>query len=237
MKLMTPATASDEGERQARVAVLPIGSFEQHGAHLPLITDTVVACAVAEAVMTVHPDLLLLPPITFSCSQEHVGWAGTVSISSRTLTAVIKDIADSLAQSGVDRLALVNGHGGNYVLSNTVQEANVDGPRMALFPSRYDWDRARGDAGLETSAHDDMHAGEIETSILLHVAPELVRDGYQTGDHLAERPDLLVLGMRAYTKSGVIGRPSLGTAEKGKAVLNALARSFVHTLEVLHVAS
>ena len=106
MKLMTPATASDEGERQARVAVLPIGSFEQHGAHLPLITDTVVACAVAEAVMTAHPDLLLRPPITFSCSQEHVGWAGTVSISSQTLTAVIKDIADSLVQSGVDRLAL-----------------------------------------------------------------------------------------------------------------------------------
>ncbi len=118
MKLITAATATDEGHRQAHTALLPIGSFEQHGSHLPLTTDTVVACAVAQAVTTTYRDLLLLPPITISCSHEHVGWAGTVSISSRTLATMINDVAGSLARSGIDRLVLVNGHGGNYVLSN-----------------------------------------------------------------------------------------------------------------------
>src|SRR5262249_9663577 len=139
-------------------------------------------------------------------------------------------------RSGVERVVLVNGHGGNYVLNNVVQEANVNGPRMALFPSRHDWENARVDAGLETSSHDDMHAGEIETSVLLHVAPEMVRRGYQDADHLTERPDLLVLGTRAYTSSGVIGRPSLGDATKGKGVLDSLARSFVRTLNALEAS-
>ncbi len=229
---ITTATTADEANRAAAVAVLPVGSFEQHGAHLPLATDTIVASAVAHAVAAAH-DLFLLPPITVSCSQEHAGWPGSVSIRSTTLAAIIGDIADSLRQAGVDQLVVVNGHGGNYVLSNVVQEANVGRLRMALYPGRHDWDAARQVAGLASSGHDDMHAGEIETSLLLHLRPELVRDGYQHADHLADRPHLLVLGMRGYTTSGVIGQPSLASAEKGKAVLDSLTASFAETLQLL----
>lgn len=122
---------------------------------------------------------------------------------------------------------IVNGHGGNYVLNNVVQEANVVEPRMSLFPTRDDWAKARDAAGLSSHAHEDMHGGEIETSILLDVWPELIRPGNETADHVADdRGHLLVLGMQAYTKSGIIGRPSLGTAEKGRAVLASLASSF-----------
>jgi creatinine amidohydrolase len=117
--------------------------------------------------------------------------------------------------------------------ANTVQEANVSQRRMALYPGRHDWATARRHAGLVSSGHDDMHAGEVETSLLLHLCPELVRDGYQEADHVAERPDLLMLGMRGYTGSGVIGRPSLATAAKGKAVLDSLTASFAQTLTVL----
>jgi creatinine amidohydrolase len=231
--LITSATSRDEAERDAMVALLPVGSFEQHGDYLPLATDTIVACVIARELAKAYP-LMVLPPITISCSHEHAGWRGTVSISARTLHQVVTDIARSLAASGIHRLVIVSGHGGNYVLSNVAQEASVDGPRIAVFPQGTDWDQARADAGMETSSHEDMHAGELETSVLLATFPDLVGPGSETADWTADaRPYLLTLGMAEYTKSGVIGRPSLGTAEKGTALLNSLTQSFRPLLDVL----
>jgi creatinine amidohydrolase len=231
--LITTATSRDERDRAARMAVLPVGSFEQHGDYLPLVTDTVVACSIARRVAAEY-NLFLLPPVAVSCSHEHFGFVGTVSISARTLIALVEDITDSLHASGIDRLTIVNGHGGNYVLSNIVQEANVRGPRMTLFPNRQDWETARAAAGLRSSYSDDMHAGETEVSMLLHINRELVRPGYEQADwHANPRPHLLVTGMRGYTDSGVIGQPSFGSAEKGQAILESLARSFKDHLELL----
>ncbi|MGW7238240.1 creatininase family protein [Streptomyces sp. NPDC054804] len=216
-----------------QVAVLPVGSFEQHGPFLPLATDTLVACAVAREIADAFP-VHLLPPVTISCSHEHAAWPGTVSISSVTLHAVVRDIAESLRRSGVEALVVVNGHGGNYVLGNVVQEASARGERMALYPAAEDWETALARAGVETSALTDMHAGEIETSILLHAHPELVRPGHESADFTADdRRHLLTLGMSAYTESGVIGRPSLGSAEKGKELLASLADSFGAVFELL----
>jgi creatinine amidohydrolase len=108
---------------------------------------------------------------------------------------------------------------------------------MALFPSGADWTDARQSAKLTTSNHEDMHAGELETSILLHVHPELVRDGYQATDWLADdRRHILTTGMGEYTQSGVIGRPSLASAEKGKAVLASLVESFASVLAIIRRA-
>lgn len=224
--LLPEDTTEDARARQAGIAVLPIGSFEQHGAFLPLTTDTVVACAIARELAAAHP-VLLLPPVTVSCSHEHAEWPGTVSISAATLYAVVRDIAGSLRRSGIGSLILVNAHGGNYVLRNVVQESAGSGTRMALFPGTADWDAARARAGVQTPSHSDMHAGEVETSILLHAHPELVRPGFETSDFLADdRRHLLTLGMPAYTKSGVIGRPSLASADKGKELLAGLVDSF-----------
>jgi creatinine amidohydrolase len=231
--LITTATSRDARKRGARVAVLPVGSFEQHGDFLPLITDTIVACTIARR-LSADYGLLLLPPVTLSCSHEHSSFAGTVSISAETLIALISDIAESLRDSGIERLAIVNGHGGNYVLANVVQQANVAGPRMTLFPGRTEWEAARAAAGLQASTSEDMHAGELEVSLLLHAYPELVGEDFRQGDWQASlRPHLLVTGMRGYTESGVIGRPSLATAEKGRAVLESLARSFKDHLALL----
>ncbi|MFD7975986.1 creatininase family protein [Streptomyces sp. NPDC059071] len=233
MNLLPTATSTDVQELQPRVAVLPVGSFEQHGKYLPLITDTAIACVIAQEIAAAYP-VHLLPPITVSCSHEHASFPGTVSISARTLYAVIDDIRASLARSGVHKLVIVNGHGGNYVLSNVVQEANVDDPAVSLFPLGADWDRAREHGGLASDRHADMHAGEIETSILLHAAPELVRDGYAGADHDGgSRPFLLVRGMEAYTQTGVIGFPSCASAVKGKRVLESLRHSFEQHLRAL----
>lgn len=230
--LITTATSRDEAERAAPIALLPVGSFEQHGDYLPLATDTIVASIITRELAARYP-VLALPPVAISCSHEHAGWPGTVSISARTLHGVVVDVAESLAMQGIDRLVLISGHGGNYVLSNVVQEASVSGPRMALFPQGTDWRSARDDAGLETDDHDDMHAGELETSILLAYTPELVRPGNETADWTSERPLLLTLGMAGYTKSGVIGRPSLGSSEKGAAVIASLIRSFEEVYALL----
>ena len=168
--VLPTATTSDEKERGATCAVLPVGSFEQHGDYLPLITDSVIASVISRELASAYP-LLRLPPVTVSCSHEHSAWHGTVSISSSTLHAVIDDIYSSITDSGLASLVILNCHGGNYVLANIVQEGNAHGKRMALFPSGTDWADARQSAGLTTSNHADMHAGELETSIRKHSDP------------------------------------------------------------------
>lgn len=227
-------TTADELARGARIAVLPIGSFEQHGDYLPLITDTAIACVLSRAIADNYP-VLLLPPITISCSHEHSEWSGTVSISARTLYSMVSDIYESVTRSGPSALVIVNGHGGNYVLSNVVQEGSATGKRIGLFPAKGDWDAARAYARLTTSMHEDMHAGESETSILLYSNPDLVRDGYQNTDHIADdRRHLLTVGLRGYTDNGIIGRPSLATAEKGKMILDSLIENFAALLELFN---
>ncbi|CAL9518258.1 Putative mycofactocin system creatinine amidohydrolase family protein MftE [Actinosynnema sp. ALI-1.44] len=224
--MITLATTEDVRARGAAVAVLPVGSFEQHGPHLPLATDTIIACAIARGLADAYP-VQLLPPITISCSHEHADWPGTVSISARTLHSVIMDVADSLR--GLP-LVIVNAHGGNYVLSNVVQESR----RMALYPTSADWAEARAAAGVETPSATDMHAGEIETSILLHAHPEVVRPGFETADHVADdRRHLLTTGLAAYTSSGVVGRPSRASADKGRDLLAALVSGFARHLATL----
>lgn len=226
MEWITTASSTDVAEGGARIAVLPVGSFEQHGDHLPLITDTVIACLIAQRLAGRYP-LLLLPPVTISCSHEHEQFTGTVSLSPETVIAVIADIRRSLARSGISTLVLVNAHGGNYVLSNIAQEANTTGRNIVVYPGRDDWNRAREAAGMETSAHDDMHGGELETSILMHAEPELVRPSFRHADHDAsDRPHLHLLGMAAYTDNGIIGHPSAATDVKGKAALDALTEAF-----------
>jgi creatinine amidohydrolase len=222
-----------DNPRGPRVAALPVGSFEQHGGFIPLDTDTLIARAIAGRLRDRY-GLFELPPLTISCSHEHAGFPGVVSISARTLAAVVTDVAASLRLAGMERLVLVNAHGGNHVLWNVVQEANVAGPRMDLFPLPDDWRAARRAAGLESPHEEDLHAGETEVSILLHTHPEVVGD-LRGGDWPGEvRPYLLTTGMRRYTAAGVIGRPSLATAEKGRLLLDSLIASFARHLDALN---
>jgi creatinine amidohydrolase len=234
MEYLIPTQTTDDSLRsQARTAILPIGSFEQHGPYLPLSTDTLIACVISNTISNSYA-VQHLPPITITCSHEHSSWPGTVSISASTLYSVIFDIHKSLQQSGVPNLVLISAHGGNYVLRNIVQEATIAAPCMSLFPTNEDWASARATAGLMTTDHEDMHAGELETSILLYAVSDLVRPGYITGDHVAnERSALLTLGMKAYSASGIIGRPSLASAAKGKELLASFVTSFADCLAQL----
>jgi creatinine amidohydrolase len=143
--ILPTATTSDEKQRNAECTVLPVGSFEQHGDYLPLITDTVIASVISRELASTYP-LLQLPPITISCSHEHSAWRGTVSISSSTLHSVIDDVYRSITDADLTSLVIVNCHGGNYSLANVVQEANAHGKKMVLFPSGRGWADARQSA-------------------------------------------------------------------------------------------
>jgi creatinine amidohydrolase len=222
-----PDTTTTDAVAARPIAVLPIGAFEQHGPCLPLATDTLIACAVASSISE-HHNVFRLPPITFSCSHEHSAYPGTLSISATTLAAVVGEIAAGLVQQGVTGLIIVNAHGGNAVLTNVVQQANQRGSRIkiGLYPSREDWSEARTAAGITSSNHDDMHAGELETSILLAAYPDYLRDGWASADHTAnDRRYLTTLGIDAYTPTGVIGYPSRATEAKGKTALHHLGRN------------
>jgi len=122
------------------------------------------------------------------------------------------------------------------VLSNVVQEADGRGRiRVGLFPSRDHWTEAREATGIVSTSHDDVHAGELETSILLATHPgQVLDDGWQSADHSApDRRLLATLGMSAYTDSGVIGYPSLASADKGHAVLDHLGKAAGDLITVL----
>lgn len=106
-------------------AVLPVGALEQHGFHLPLGTDTIIASAIAQRLAHQFPSFYLLPALPFSQSFEHVKFPGAVSLRISTLLSVLGDVASSLEYSGIQKLIIVNGHGGNHFLWNFAQEQNV----------------------------------------------------------------------------------------------------------------
>lgn len=222
-----PDTTSTDPTTARSIAVLPVGSFEQHGPCLPLGTDTLIASAIASSISQ-HHKVFQLPPVTFGCSHEHAAYPGTVSISATTLAAIVADIIESLSQQNTTGLIIVNGHGGNAVLTNVVQQANQPKApiNVGLYPSREDWAEARTAAGIHSSSHDDMHAGELETSILLATCPDYLRDGWQNSDHTAtDRRYLTTVGIHAYTPTGVIGSPSQATETKGNQALDHLGRN------------
>ena len=214
-------TAAMIAKDKPDVALVPIGAYEQHGPHLPMTTDTVIACAIAHGLAERH-QALRISPITISCSHEHSGFAGCIALSAATLGHVIGDIVEWVARNGIRLAVLVNGHGGNYVLGNIAQEANVDGPRVLVGPTREHWNSARCKAGIETRDEHDMHAGEIETSLLLHVWPPAVRPDL-IADTPGEKPRVTTFyGVKHYTRQGVVGTPSKATEAKGKIVLETL---------------
>ena len=197
-------------------AVLPVGAIEQHGPHLPLSVDwfqgEIVARHVAERL-----DAFLLPGIPYGCSQAHAGFRGTVSLAPETLGAVVTDIAESLLEQGFRRIAVLNFHGGNLVLKLAVRDLNLSqsiGKVVLVSPGQ--------DAGAKLDEvlegyPDEQHAGELETSVMLHEAPGQVGDSRV--DHVPRRrPRVLRLpaheGILSQTECGAA--PSLATAEKGR---------------------
>ncbi|GAA2706029.1 mycofactocin biosynthesis peptidyl-dipeptidase MftE [Actinoplanes palleronii] len=197
----------------ARALVLvPVGSTEQHGPHLPLTTDTVIARAVATGAAALLPGALVTPAIAFGNSGEHAGFPGTISIGHEALRFVLIETVRSLAL-WAGRVVFVNGHGGNVrTLDAAVTMLRAEGHHVAWTPCVF--------------PGADAHAGRAETSVLLHLAPDEVRlAAAAAGDTrpLADLlPDLITGGVRSVAPNGVLGDPAGASAHEGRLLMDAL---------------
>src|SRR3954467_5312321 len=211
------------------VLVQPIGAVEQHGPHLPLATDLIVAEAVAEAVVAERGealDLWLLPPLAYTKSNEHAWAPGTVWLSPATLLAGLEDVGRSRATLPVRRLAFLNGHGGNSsLLSVACRELRLH-HGLATFLLHPGLPPDQGGQSPPEELGMGIHAGLDETSMLLHLQPDLVDlslGARNVPEHLAANRYVRFGGpvgfgwlSSDFGPSGVIGDPTAATAERGK---------------------
>ncbi len=193
--------------------MIPLGSTEQHGPHLPLDTDTRIASAVARAAQSrlsdgLEQDWLAAPAIAYGASGEHQSFAGTISIGADALTLLLVEYGRS-ASCWAQRLVFVNGHGGNVgALQRAVRQLRAEGRDVAWCPC--------------TAAGGDAHAGHTETSILLHISPaDVLTDRWLAGNGapLSELlPSMRRGGVAAVSRVGVLGDPTTATAAEGKRI-------------------
>jgi len=212
------ATWPDVPERP--LVLVPTGSIEQHGPHLPFDTDAVIAVAVAEAVGG-RLGGLVAPPLVYGNSGEHQSFPGTMSIGAEALRLVVVELVRSLS-TWAGRVVLVNAHGGNApTLADAVKQLVGEGHDVAWVPC--------------ATEEVDLHAGHTETSLMLHLRPDDVRlDRAAAGNTapLAEiLPDMIRGGVGAVSPNGVLGDPAGASAGHGRAVLEAMVDDVVRRLD------
>jgi creatinine amidohydrolase/Fe(II)-dependent formamide hydrolase-like protein len=231
---LTSPEVADAITRGIDSVVLPVGSTEQHGAHLPLSTDSLHTVAVLERVAESLP-ALIAPLIPVGRADHHMAFPGTISVKHETLHATIRDWCDSFFQHGFRHVLIYSGHGGNAVpLARIIDDLmREDASRSiigctdwnvydgALFPAAEALGIGKFEAG--------WHAGELETSMILALDERLVmmdraRPGF-IGDLTPFRDKLMREGVRAIAPSGVLGDPRPATRDHGERYLDALTES------------
>ena len=219
MKLATATWPEVASVSDTTVLVVPVGSTEQHGPHLPLSTDTVIAVALAERVAATRPGLAVAPPLPYGSAGEHAGFAGTLSIGQAALELVVIELVRSADDFAA--VVLVSGHGGNAEpLARAVDTLRAEGRRVLAWTPRH---------------YVDAHAGRSETSLLLALRADQVRlDAVERGSvqPLSElEPTLRSAGVRAVSPNGVLGDPSGASAEEGTAMLDAMTADLLADME------
>jgi creatinine amidohydrolase len=201
-----------EATAGADLLVVPLGSLEQHGPHLPLDTDTRIAVALAAGLAERRRGVAVAPAVAYGASGEHAGFAGTLVVGHDVLTALLVELVRS-ARSSFAGVVLVNAHGGNeQTLAGVEARCDAEGDRVLAWR-----------AGVRGG---DAHAGRTETSLMLAIDAGAVRlDLAEAGcTEPIERllPRLRAEGVRPVSSNGVLGDPSGASAEEGRALLDAL---------------
>jgi creatinine amidohydrolase len=236
-----------EGDAASWIAVQPVAAIEQHGPHLPVYTDACVAEGMVKRVVELLPaDLpaVFLQVQAVGKSNEHISSPGTLTFSWETLTRVLLDIGHSVDRAGVRKLVFVNSHGGNVpVLDVVTRELRVRHDMLAVASG---WSRFGYPERMfaEEEHLYGIHGGDMETSVMLHLRPDLVRMERAKDFRSAqaafakEFKHLRAHGVHQFgwkaqdlNPEGVVGNASLATAEKGKAVVELQAARFIELLQ------
>jgi creatinine amidohydrolase len=233
-------------DRDRTIVVLPVGSVEQHGHHMPIGTDTYLATAVSDAAAkVVGPDIVILPSPWYGLSAHHMRFPGTITLTAETMMAVISDIVVSVVAHGFRRVVIVNGHGGNGgvidVLASTLGYRFYGKARIAALT--YFQLARESIATMRESKRGGMgHACEFETSLMLRVRPDLVHQDravvrypdpgspYLSTDLIHSTAVRTFLAFDDLSESGTFGDPGLATAEKGDRFLAASAAALADFL-------
>jgi creatinine amidohydrolase/Fe(II)-dependent formamide hydrolase-like protein len=199
-----------EEAKEIRIAIIPVGSIEQHGPHLPLNTDALIAEAVSDW-LSKRLKAVTTPVIAPGVSFEHLDFPGTLTLKEETLLDEISEVCASLRKHGVEDILVVNGHGGNC---KALERLRTPGVRYL-------------DIIRQIPGYD--HAGEIETSIMLHIHPEKVRNEL-IKKHEFRFPGKGQWRTIEHSKSGVLGDPTQATAGKGKSYFERITTGILREL-------
>ena len=219
------------------IVIFPTGSFEQHGPHLPFTTDTDIVSAIAEEVERAKADrVLLLPTLWPGLSTHHMHFPGTMDVPQMAYIQLVTELGKSMASMGAKKVFMLNGHGGNDTpLRAALRELKTAAPQTRFVFASY-WTLAAKTLRevRETELGGMGHACEMETSVMLHLHPERVKieravcdgpthaDPYRKADMQYARPVFFVNEFHEVTQSGVMGRPDMASAEKGKRFLDGI---------------
>jgi len=226
-----------DADRDKTVVVLPVGSLEVHGPHLPLGTDALVVHRVAVEAAKRSPPAIVLPPLYYAYVPENRHFPGAISLSGSTFLKVLEEICDEVYRNGFKRILILNGHGGNRrPLSLFVREMQERGKRYLLYVAVEPME------GLEKVIEEVRetwpigHACEIESSLALHLFPHLCRVERVKGPAKLG-PERVVEGAQtmadwvSYAVEGYVGDPRAATPEKGRKIFEAWVQRVADLLE------
>ena len=213
------------GLKKSRTIFLPFGSTEEHGQHLPLDTDTMQVYASVKAAAAIYP-AFVAPPVHYGICRSTSAHPGTLGISPDTFRALVRDLVKGYHAQGLRNFILISGHAGKTHIGALIETGEE---MLAAFPdirlaviNEYDFCFRAGHKIIEVEG--DSHAGEVETSRIQYLFPELVK-----GSSAREFPDfpdyILVRNKTAYWSGGVWGDPALATKEKGEMLCQLTAKA------------
>ena len=247
------AALQSAGQADQVVAVLPVAAIEQHGPHLPLSVDATLLQGVIDAALPLLPadlPVLFLPPQNVGLSPEHIRYPGTLTLSPATVIALWTELGECVARAGIKKLLLFNGHGGQVSVMDIVARELRTRCDLIVFSASWFSLPLPDAVASQFSAHEHrfgIHAGEIETSMMRHLAPHTVHMEHaqnfrSTSQDRSEHYAILGNGksaklgwqMQDYHSAGAVGNAAAATSDKGRAVVQAAGVQLALLLAELH---